>query len=466
MARPKRAPYENLDHSKVLVNEAPLHLKEHLSGESCPKVKGTWLWTCSNPRCEHAEGGAKPLYLPEKCSRRGCVICSKSGDKKRGDNLLERLGGKGIGIWVFTLPRPYDRMLSGPTLKELERRFRARLEHLYLKDTGYRIGYRQIWHPSGDHCHSCGYEETTKWKPSVSGLHECPQCGVEQQSHPHMNFIIPLNGWDMTTDDPYEKPVMRKMTASISSDFLLKVKKAWAQEVTRCFQAFPELKLPPMIVRCPKENHEHRKEDIKNGRVCVANCHYQFVKQVRIDQTKKVRKEIKNQLKHRMSYFARSFPAWEESFKTVLHRGRDYGILTNVSRGNTAAARKKYRESIIFVDPALLESGGEVIEGTPDLPGCFTCIDGTLSERSYHPKYRQRSATVIAGPFYNDDGTPYMERVTCRKQRPKLLLSSGMNVSNASPPSGHACKTASSMPMRLQKRPESSSGTCSNALVS
>lgn len=449
MGRPKRKPYENLDHSKVLIAGAPLHWEEHLEGKSCPKVHGTWLWTCDNSDCDHSEGGSKPLYLREKCSRRGCIICSKSSDKKRGQNLMDRIGGKGVGIWVFTLPRPFDRMLSGPTLKELEKRFRARLEHLYLKQTGYRIGYRQIWHPSGDHCHACGYEEKTKWKPAVSGLHECPQCGAAQEAHPHMNFIIPLQGWDMTTEDPYEKPIMRKMKASISLEFLRLVKEAWSEEVTRCFQAFPELKLPPMVVRNGEADPQNLTEDIKSGRVCVANCHYQFVSEVK-NQARK------NQLKHRMSYFARSFPAWEESFKSALHRGRDYGILTNVSRGNTAKARKKYRESILFVDPALLESGGEVVECRDDKPACPSCSVGRLSESSYLPKYREKSGYLISGPYYNEAEKPYMEIIPCPKKPPKLQLLLGTSEFNASQLSGHACRTASGTLMLLPRLPESS----------
>jgi len=449
MGRPKRKPYENLDHSKVLIADAPLHWEEHQAGKSCPKVHGTWLYQCSNSGCEHGEGGSKPLYVPERCSRRGCIICSKSSDKKRGENLLQRITGKGVGIWVFTLPRPFDRMLSGPTLKELEKRFRARLEHLYLKSTGYRIGYRQIWHPSGDHCHACGYEETTKWKPAVSGLHECPQCGAAQQAHPHMNFIIPLQGWDMTTEDPYEKPIMRKMKASISLEFLRLVKEAWAEEVTRCFQAFPELKLPPMVVRNGEEDPENLSADIKSGRVCVANCHYQFVSQAKNEETKQ-------QLKHRMSYFARSFPAWEESFKSALHRGRDFGILTNVSRGNTAKARKKYRESIVFMDPALVDSGGDVVEPTDQNPVCPSCKEGTLREVGYRPVSHQKGNCLLAGPYYNKGSTPYMEIIPCQRKAPKLQLLLGMNALNDSPPSGRRCKTASGTLTLLPRLPESS----------
>jgi hypothetical protein len=466
MARPKRQPYENLDHSQVLKTGAPLHWEEHQSGKPCPKVKGTWLWECDNPACDHAEGGSKPLYLREKCSRRGCIICSKSSDKKRGDNLMARLGGKGVGIWVFTLPRPYDALLSGPALKELEKRFRLRLEHLYMQEEAVRIGYRQIWHPSGDHCKRCGYEEKNRWAPAVSALHECSNCGAAQEAHPHLNFLIPLQGWDVRPNDHIENPKMRKLKASITPEFLDEVKNAWAEEVTRCFQAHPHLNLPPMVVRTGGEETEKRQEDIKSGAVCVANCHYQFVKQVSKSQSKKDRTETKNQLKHRMSYFARSFPAWEESFKAVLHRGRDYGILTNVSRGNTAVARKKYRESIIFVDLTLEESGGEVIESRDDKPGCMGCIIGRLSERSYQPLYKEKHGYRIAGPFYNKDSMPYMEIIPWPKIPQKTQLLSQTASCNGLQLNGRDFKTASGTCTHAPKRLGSSSGTSRSALVS
>lgn len=414
MARPKRLPYENLDHSKKLQTAEPFAWNEYQEGKLCPKVNGFWRWVCDSNTCTAGPNGDDFFYIPEKCGRRRCIICSSAGDKKRGKGLLERLGGRGIGIWVFTLPRPWDSMLSGPALKELEKRFRARLEHIYMARYGVRIGYRQLWHPSGDKCSACGYEEPTRHKAHLSSLPHCPKCGTKQEPHPHMNFVVPLQGWDVTRPDHIANPVMRKLPASITMGMLREVKEAWAEEVSRCFAAHPHLKLPPMVVRTSENESDGLAEDIKNGKICIANCHYQFVKQP-------TSADGVNQMKHRLSYFARAFPAWEESFKTVLHRGRDYGLLTSVSRGNTKLGRDKYRESILFEELENMLSDEE-IERLDEKPLCPLCSEGRLHEVDYQPKFRAKWGIRISGPYHSRGSPPTMEISQWPKMPRKMRL--------------------------------------------
>ena len=460
MGRPKRIPYSNLSRDRWLSPEQPDGYLEYLQGKLCPKVKGIWKHQCDNASCEVATGKDGFLFVPDMCGRRACILCSRAGDKKRALRLLERMSRKGIGIWVFTLPKPFDTMISGQCLRELETRFRKKLENLYLDETGCRIGYRQMWHPSGDHCSNCGHEVGSNWKPHISAMPECPKCFATQQPHPHLNFIIPLWGWDVDPErrpDHIENPIMIPLKQKLRPKFILKVKAAWAECVTECFAAHPELNLPPMIVRGHEDDPENMSERIKNGEICVANAHYQFVKPPTNETSMQV-------LIHRFKYFARAFPAWEQSLKTALHQGRDYGLLMVASRGNTKEAREKYRETLRF-DRSEIEGSDDDMDDRNKKPVCPCCLTGRLSIVGRLSNWDAKKGKQIAGPFNNKGSPPKMEFTTWQKPPPNRPLSLQNPVLSGSKPSGQGSRILFNTSRRSQKQARLFLGTSKNVWV-
>lgn len=434
MARPKREAYDGLCIDGRLKSTTPTSFQEYQTGELCPKAQGIMRWVCDNNNCAAATGNGTFLYTPMRCGRRKCIICAHGGDKMRGSKLFERLGKHGIGIWVFTLPRPYDALIPPKFLKELEKRFRKRMEYLYLKWTGARIGYRQWWHPTGDVCTNCGYQEQDRTRAHLSSLSCCPNCGVETQAHPHLNFVIPLNGWNLDRKNVYDNPVMKKLKAKLKKSQIVEMKQQWAIAINEMVDALG-ISMPPMLVKSVDNEQLDFKKLVEEGTNSVANCHYQFVPAPRKISTI-------NQMKHRMSYFARAFPAWEDALKNDLHRGRDFGLLTNVSKGNTALARKKYRESIVMqnVDIELSERD---ITDMEQKPLCPLCMTGKLTQLDMAlPPGLARKGVKISGPYYNKDKIPIME-ISWQKTQSLFKPISCKNLQ----PVGQNYKTASNIAM-------------------
>ena len=363
------------------------------------------------------------MYTPDLCGRRGCVICSRAGDTKRGKRQLDRMGALGLGIWVFTLPRPFDALVPGPFYLELEKRFRQRLEDLYLTKLKYKIGYRQVWHPTGDRCTHCKYEETVPFQPHLSALQNCTRCGHELVAHPHMNFLIPLLGWRCDKENAFEDPVFEEIDGFLKDSFLDCVKHAWAEEVTRMFaslEGIVDIDLPPMIVKSDSKYDPNLEKMIENGEICVANCHYQYVK-------KPTDLKSERTMEHRFKYFSRSFPSWEESLKKgILHRGRDYGLLTVAPRGLTKEVRKKYRLRLVYnrSDLSLSNDDMEELNKKPVCPSCKIGTISTVGRATLYEVRRYKNWKRVTGPHYNKDSIPTMEFFTCpqNQRKPRKLL--------------------------------------------
>ena len=221
MGRPRKLPYSSVDGSRMIYSSKPDSFEQWIKKDLCPKVTGIWVKRCDNEDCIAGPDGKVWMFTPDTCGRRACLICSRAGDRKRGKSLTQRIGGKGFGILVLTLPRPFDESIPGPALRELEKRFRLALEATYETHEKVRIGYRIAWHPTGDTCDECGHQEKSRHAPHISALRTCTQCGADTKPHPHLNIIIPLWGWDLDRPDHLTNPVMRQLSAKLKPAHLL-----------------------------------------------------------------------------------------------------------------------------------------------------------------------------------------------------------------------------------------------------
>ena len=96
--------------------------------------------------------------VPVPCSRLDCDTCRARVRRGRGGRLAERIGGKGIGTAVFTLPPTLRSRLGWRAIPVVRRLLAKAIKRWARTVFGQKIGFYICFHPAGD-------KDPGEWKP-------------------------------------------------------------------------------------------------------------------------------------------------------------------------------------------------------------------------------------------------------------------------------------------------------------
>jgi hypothetical protein len=247
------------------------HRETTATGQPLPFCRRTGkLW---HLECEEGHGALK--WIP--CAQLDCETCAEVVKRRRGRRMFGRMGGAGVGFWVFTVPRSWHRLLGQSGVRELRRAAIAATIELDRRVFGLTTGAHGYVHP-------CGDLRPLEWTPHVHV--QTPRMGLR----PDGSLV--------------ELPAFMPEAAL---------------DLMRCIW-FRVLKA--LAISLGKQADHDRDRPLIPEHWMEVNVHYRFT-----------RPDAPGQTFHHLAYDGRSFPGWSAgTLEPWLARGTQAGLLAPNSK--------------------------------------------------------------------------------------------------------------------------------------